>query len=60
MEHPEQAMKYIQKCIVFILSNGTMLDQAKMHYLYAKCLHLLNKTKSIIIFYLKLYIEMII
>lgn len=39
-------MKYIKKCIIFILSNGTLLDQAKMHYLYAKCLHLVDKTKS--------------
>lgn len=46
MEHPEQALKYIHKCIIFILSNGTLLDQAKMHYLYAKCLHLLNKANS--------------
>lgn len=46
MEHPEQAIKYIQKCIIFILSNGTLLDQAKMHYLYAKCLHLLDKANS--------------
>ena len=46
MEHPEQAIKYIQKCIIFILSNGSLLEQAKMHYIYAKCLHLLDKRKS--------------
>ncbi|CAF0704565.1 unnamed protein product [Brachionus calyciflorus] len=47
MEQPDQAIKYLKKCIVFILSNGSLLDQSKLHYLYAKCLHLLDKTKNI-------------
>ena len=46
MEQPEQAIKYLKKCIIFLLSNGSFLDQAKLHYLYAKCLHLLDKEKS--------------
>ena len=46
MEHPEQAIKYLEKCIIFILSNGSLVDQAKLHYLYAKCLYILNKKKS--------------
>ena len=47
MELPEQAIKYIEKCTVFILSNSSLLDQAKLHYLYAKCLFLLDKKKNI-------------
>lgn len=46
MEYPEQAIKYVEKCIIFILSNGSLLDQAKLHYLYAKCLHMLEKNKN--------------
>ena len=46
MEHPEQAIKYLEKCIIFIFSNGSLVDQAKLHYLYAKCLHILDKKKS--------------
>ena len=47
MEHPEQAMKYLEKCMIFFMSNGSLLDQSKVHYLYAKCLHLLDRKKSI-------------
>ena len=43
MEYPEQAIKYIKKCIIYIFSYGTLIDQCKLHYLYAKCLHMLNK-----------------
>ena len=46
MEYPEQAIKYLEKCIVFVFSNGSHLDQAKLHYLYAKCLHMLEKNKN--------------
>lgn len=46
MEQPDQALKYLKKCIIYILSNGSLLDQAKLHYLYAKCIHLLEKKKS--------------
>jgi tetratricopeptide (TPR) repeat protein len=46
MEYPEQAIKYIEKCIIFVLANGSLLDQAKLHYLYAKCLHMLDKRKN--------------
>ena len=46
MEHPGQAIKYLERCIIFILSNGSLLDQAKLHYLYSKCLNLLDKKKS--------------
>ena len=52
MEHVEQALKYIEKCNIYIFANGALLDQAKLHYLYAKCLHLLDKTKSECGFYL--------
>lgn len=50
MEFPEQAIKYLEKCIIFLLSNGSLLDQAKLHYLYAKCLFSLDK-KSIRVFF---------
>ena len=46
MEYPEQAIKYLEKCIVFIFSNGSLVDQAKLHYLYARCLFMINKNKS--------------
>ncbi len=46
MDHAEQALAYIDKCSIYIFANGSLLDQAKLHYLYAKCLHLLNRTKS--------------
>jgi hypothetical protein len=46
MEYPEQAIKYLEKCNIYLLSNGSLLDQAKLHYLYAKCLHLIDKQKS--------------
>ncbi len=46
MEYPEQAIKYIEKCIIFIFSNGSLVDQAKLHYLYARCLYMINKSKS--------------
>ena len=46
MEYPEQAIKYLEKCTIFILSNSSLLDQAKLHYLYAKCLYMLDKNKS--------------
>lgn len=47
MEFPEQAIKYIEKCTVFILSNSSLLDQAKLHYLNAKCLFMLDKKKNL-------------
>ena len=50
MEYPEQAIKYLEKCTIFILSNSSLLDQAKLHYLYAKCLYMLDKNKSNYIF----------
>ncbi len=46
MDHPDQAIKYIEKSIVYIFANGSMIDQAKLHFLYAKCIHLLNRNKS--------------
>ena len=50
MEYPEQAIKYIEKCIIFIMSNGSLIDQAKLHYLYARCIYMIDKTKSLIFF----------
>lgn len=46
MEHPEQAIKYLERCMIFLMSNGSLVDQAKLHYLYSKCLYTLDKTKS--------------
>lgn len=58
MEYPEQAIKYIQKCIIYVFSNGCLLDQAKLHYLYAKCLFTLDKKKSNLTSYMfKFYVE---
>jgi hypothetical protein len=47
MEYPEQAIKYLEKCFVFILSYGTLLDQARLHFLYAKCAHQLKYSLEI-------------
>jgi hypothetical protein len=47
MEYPEQAIKYVEKCTVFILSSSSQVDQAKLHYLYAKCLYLLDKKRNL-------------
>jgi hypothetical protein len=55
MEYPEQAIKYLEKCNIYLFSNGSLLDQAKLHYLYAKCLHLIDKEKSNYYFLFSLY-----
>lgn len=47
MEFPEQAIKYIEKCSVYIMSSSSLLDQAKLHYLYAKCLYMLDKKRNL-------------
>lgn len=43
MDLPEQAVKYLEKTMIFTFSNGSLLDQAKLHFLYARCLHKLKK-----------------
>ncbi len=42
MKYPQQAIKYLEKSFVYVLSCGTLLDQAKLHFLYSKCLFMLN------------------
>ena len=43
MEYPEQAIQYLKKSIVYIFSYGSLIDQSRLHFLYAKCLHMLSK-----------------
>jgi hypothetical protein len=41
MKYPKEAIKYLEKSFIFILSCGNLIDQAKLHYLYSKCLFML-------------------